>query len=200
MGNRQSHGDAGVLRRRAGGRGERRPLLAAPFAARMAAQRTGAGAFDDRPRRCDQFVAQSDSWTLQGRGRRAIVERWGSKLRSGPGVARSRQSLHLGSHQSSVARQLRTAGRPRRVSEGVDAGRIFRAEKLNADDYWALAKGDIDFLLWTCVFRRRCRCSASTSSRGNRKARRAIGAALLKFNRIDGITRVYDNGFIVIYD
>jgi len=28
--------------------------------------------------------------------------------------------------------------------KAVDAGRIFRAEKLNADDYWALAKGDID--------------------------------------------------------
>ncbi|WP_439923016.1 hypothetical protein [Nitrobacter sp. JJSN] len=87
------------------------------------------------------------------------------------------------------------------VSQGVDAGRVFRAEKLDSDDYWALAKGDIDFLLVDL------RLSTALPVLGfyfepwePKSATPLSAAALLKFNGVDGITRIYDNGYIVIYD
>jgi hypothetical protein len=87
------------------------------------------------------------------------------------------------------------------VAEGVDAGRVYRAEKLNSDEYWALAKGGIDFLLVDL------RLSTSLPVLGfyfepwEPKSTAPLSAtALLKFDAVNGITRIYDNGFIVIYD
>ncbi|HEU4804912.1 MAG TPA: hypothetical protein VFS91_03745 [Nitrobacter sp.] len=87
------------------------------------------------------------------------------------------------------------------VSQGVDAARVFRAKKLDPDEYWALAKGGIDFLLVDL------RLSTALPVLGfyfepwePRSTTPLSAAALLKFNNVDGITRIYDNGYIVIYD
>jgi hypothetical protein len=83
----------------------------------------------------------------------------------------------------------------------VDAARVFRAKKLDPDEYWALAKGGIDFLLVDL------RLSTALPVLGfyfepwePRSTTPLSAAALLKFNNVDGITRIYDNGYIVIYD
>jgi hypothetical protein len=87
------------------------------------------------------------------------------------------------------------------VSKGVDAGRVFRAKTLGSDNYWALANGDVDFLLVDL------RLSTALPVLGfyfepwePRSATPLSAAALLKFDKVDGITRIYDNGYIVIYD
>jgi hypothetical protein len=88
-----------------------------------------------------------------------------------------------------------------RIVEGVETGRLFEAEKLWPDELWALTRSDIDFLLVDL------RLSTDLPvlgfyfepwEAGNGKPLPA--AALLKFNDVDGITRIYDNGFMVIYD
>jgi hypothetical protein len=87
------------------------------------------------------------------------------------------------------------------VADGVDAGRVFRAGKLDSDEYWALAKGRIDFLLVDL------RLSTALPVLGfyfepwePKSTAPLSAAALLKFDNVDGITRIYDNGYIVIYD
>lgn len=87
------------------------------------------------------------------------------------------------------------------VTDGVDAGRIFRAEQLDPDEYWSLANGPIDFLLVDL------RLSTALPVLGfyfepweQRSTAPLSASALLKFDGIDGVTRIYDNGFIVIYD
>jgi hypothetical protein len=87
------------------------------------------------------------------------------------------------------------------IIEGVDAVSVFEAEKVGPAEYWSLAKSDIDFLL---VDRR---LSTAPPVLGfyfepweARDGRPLSPTALLKFNDVDGITRIYDNGFIVIYD
>jgi hypothetical protein len=87
------------------------------------------------------------------------------------------------------------------VSQGVDTGRVFRAKKLDPDEYWALANGDVDFLLVDL------RLSTALPVLGfyfepwePKSATPLSAAALLKFNKVDGITRIYDNGYIIIYD
>jgi hypothetical protein len=88
-----------------------------------------------------------------------------------------------------------------KIVEGVDASRVFKVEKLGPDEFWALARSDIDFLLVDL------RLSTALPVLGfyfeqweTWNGKPLSAAALLKFNDIDGITRVYDNGFIVIYD
>jgi hypothetical protein len=87
------------------------------------------------------------------------------------------------------------------VSQGVDAGRVFMSKTLEPDEYWALAKGDIEFLLVDL------RLSMALPVLGfyfepwePRVTAPPSAAALLKFNNIKGISRIYDNGYIVIYD
>ena len=87
------------------------------------------------------------------------------------------------------------------IIEGVDAGRVFEAEKMGPEEFWSLVKSDIDFLL---VDRR---LSTAPPVLGfyfepweARDGKPLSPTALLKFNDVDGITRIYDNGFIVIYD
>jgi hypothetical protein len=87
------------------------------------------------------------------------------------------------------------------VAEGVDASRIFKPEKLRPGELHALAAGDIDFLLADL------RLTTARPVLGHYFEPWEAGegsvlsaAALLKFNDIDRVTRVYDNGWIVIYD
>jgi hypothetical protein len=87
------------------------------------------------------------------------------------------------------------------VPKGVDAGRVFRAQKLDADEYWALAKGDIDFLLVDLRLSTDLPVLGFYFEPWEQKTTTPLSAAaLLKFNNVDGITRIYDNGYIVIYD
>ncbi|GAB1715075.1 MAG: hypothetical protein NTAFB05_01170 [Nitrobacter sp.] len=87
------------------------------------------------------------------------------------------------------------------VSQGVDAGRVFRAPKLDSDEYWALAKGDIEFLLVDLRLSTNLPVLGFYFEPWEQKPTTPLSAAaLLKFNNIKGITRIYDNGYIVIYD
>jgi hypothetical protein len=87
------------------------------------------------------------------------------------------------------------------VANGVDAGRVFKASKLDADEYWALAKGDIDFLLVDLRLSTALPVLGFYFEPWELKSTRPLSAAaLLKFDHVNGITRIYDNGFIVIYD
>jgi hypothetical protein len=88
-----------------------------------------------------------------------------------------------------------------KIVEGVDAARVFKAEKLGPDEFYALARSDLDFLLVDL------RLSTGPPVLGfyfepweAKKGTALSAAALLKFNDIEGITRVYDNGWIIIYD
>ena len=88
-----------------------------------------------------------------------------------------------------------------RIVEGVETGRLFEAEKPWPDELWALTRSDIDFLLVDM------RLSTDLPVLGfyfepweAGKGKPLPAAALLKFNDVDGITRIYDNGFMVIYD
>ncbi|MER8638072.1 hypothetical protein [Mesorhizobium sp. M1365] len=87
------------------------------------------------------------------------------------------------------------------IVQGVDAARIFEAKELVPDDLYALARGDVDFLLVDL------RLSTAIPVLGfyfepwqAQQGTPLSGAQLLKFNNIKGITRIYDNGWIVIYD
>jgi hypothetical protein len=88
-----------------------------------------------------------------------------------------------------------------KLVEGVDASGIFKAEELSPEDLYVLIKSDIDFLF---VDRR---LSMSLPVLGfyfepweSKKGTALSAAALLKFDDIEDVTRVYDNGWIVIYD
>ena len=87
------------------------------------------------------------------------------------------------------------------IREGVDTARVFEAETLGPGEFWALAGSDIDFLL---VDRR---LTTAPPVLGfyfqpwqlHQETPLSI-AALLKFNDVKDVTRIYDNGSIVIYD
>lgn len=88
-----------------------------------------------------------------------------------------------------------------KIKEGVFAARIFEGETLGPDNFWALAGSDIDFLLVDL------RLSTAPPVLGfyfepwqGQQETPPAGAELLKFNDIKGVTRIYDNGWIVIYD
>ncbi|MBB4004407.1 hypothetical protein [Aurantimonas endophytica] len=86
------------------------------------------------------------------------------------------------------------------VVDGVATARIYEAEQLEGDNLYALARSDIDFLLVDM------RLSQSRPVFGfyfepwdsNREA--LLPEALLKFDNVDGVVRIYDNGWIRIYD
>jgi hypothetical protein len=87
------------------------------------------------------------------------------------------------------------------VSKGVDAGRVFKAQKLDSDEYWALARGDVDFLLVDLRLSTDLPVLGFYFEPWEQKSTTPLSAAaLLKFDNVDGITRIYDNGYIVIYD
>ncbi len=86
------------------------------------------------------------------------------------------------------------------IVEGLPPSRVFENETLGPDEFWALVRSDIDFLLVDL------RLSTAPPVLGfyfepwQRQGTPLSGAALLKFNDIKGVTRIYDNGWIVIYD
>ncbi|MFD2058417.1 hypothetical protein ACFSQT_36625 [Mesorhizobium calcicola] len=87
------------------------------------------------------------------------------------------------------------------IVQGIDPARLFEAETLGPDEFWALARSDIDFLLIDL------RLTTAPPVLGfyfqpwqARRTTPLSGAALLKFNDVKGVARIYDNGWIVIYD
>lgn len=88
-----------------------------------------------------------------------------------------------------------------KIIEGVDAARLFETETLGPDDFWALARSDIDFLL---VDLRLCTAPPVLGFYFEpwqaQQGKPLSSDQLLKFNDIKGVTRIYDNGWIVIYD
>ncbi|WP_202293577.1 hypothetical protein [Mesorhizobium sp. 131-2-1] len=87
------------------------------------------------------------------------------------------------------------------VVQGIDAALLFEAETLGPDEFWALTRSDIDFLLIDL------RLTTAPPVLGfyfqpwqARRTTPLSGAALLKFNDVKGVARIYDNGWIVIYD
>jgi hypothetical protein len=88
-----------------------------------------------------------------------------------------------------------------KIIEGVETARLFGAEKPWPDELWTLMRSDIDFLLVDL------RLSTDLPVLGfyfepweAGSGKPLPAAALLKFNDVEGITRIYDNGFIIIYD
>ncbi|WP_145660548.1 hypothetical protein [Bradyrhizobium stylosanthis] len=88
-----------------------------------------------------------------------------------------------------------------RIVAGVDTARLFEAETLDPDILRVLARSDIDFLLVDL------RLSTAPPMLGfyfepwqPAHGKALSGSDLLKFNDIKGVSRIYDNGWIVIYD
>ncbi len=87
------------------------------------------------------------------------------------------------------------------IVDDIDTARLFETEKLGHDEFWALARSDIDFLLVDL------RLSTAPAVLGfyfepwQAPQRKPLsGIELLKFNDVRGIARIYDNGWIIIYD
>jgi hypothetical protein len=87
------------------------------------------------------------------------------------------------------------------IVEGVDIARLFESEEMERDDLYALARSNIDYLLVDL------RLSTASPVLGfyfeswqAQQGTPLSGAGLLKFNDVEGITRIYDNGSIIIYD
>ncbi|TIY08240.1 MAG: hypothetical protein E5V18_06745 [Mesorhizobium sp.] len=87
-----------------------------------------------------------------------------------------------------------------KIIEGVYSARIFEAETLRPDEFWALARSDIDFLLIDLRLTTAPPVLGFYFEPWQRQGTPLSGAELLKFNDIKGVTRIYDNGWIVIYD
>jgi hypothetical protein len=77
---------------------------------------------------------------------------------------------------------------------------VFRAKKLDPDEYWARANGDVDFLLVDLRLSTALPVLGFYFEPWEPSTTPLSAAALLKFNKVDGITRIYDNGYIIIYD
>ncbi len=87
------------------------------------------------------------------------------------------------------------------VAPGVPTGRIYESEHLPPDDLWSLAQSDIEFMFVDM------RLSMSPPLLGfyfdpwDRNDGTPLSPqALLKFDAIDGVGRIYDNGWIKIFD
>lgn len=88
-----------------------------------------------------------------------------------------------------------------KVAQGVYSSRVFENETLGPNEFWALARSDLDFLLVDL------RLTTAPPVLGfyfqpwdARQGTPLSGTELLKFNDVKGITRIYDNGWIIIYD
>lgn len=86
------------------------------------------------------------------------------------------------------------------IVQGIDPARIFEAETLGPDEFWALAGSDIDFLLIDLRLTTAPPVLGFYFQPWDQQKGPLSGAALLKFNDVKGVTRIYDNGWIVIYD
>jgi hypothetical protein len=87
------------------------------------------------------------------------------------------------------------------IADGVDASRIFFAESLSPETLYPIRKGRIDYLLVDL------RITTATPALGEyfeeNDANRGVPPSpsrLLKFDNADRVTRIYDNGWIVIFD
>jgi hypothetical protein len=87
------------------------------------------------------------------------------------------------------------------IVEGVSTAQVYEPEKLTPDDLYALARSDLDFLLVDM------RLSMSPPVLGfyfdpweSNQGERLSPTALLKFDHLDGVARIYDNDWIKIYD
>ena len=87
------------------------------------------------------------------------------------------------------------------IADGISTARVYEPENLTPDDLYSLAKSDVDFLLVDM------RLSMAPPVLGFyfdpwelNRGERLSPTALLKFDHVDGIARVYDNGWIKIYD
>jgi hypothetical protein len=142
------------------------------------------------------------------RGPYRVAADGGSVEAMGIGTARwTREWLGPGnSFTSDRINRLLLAGYGRQdvrldIAEGVNVARVFRSETLSTDDFWALARSDVDFLLVDL------RLTTALPVLGfyfepwePRDGKPLSPTALLKFNDVKGVTRIYDNGYIVIYD
>ncbi|GKQ49672.1 hypothetical protein [Bradyrhizobium sp. Ce-3] len=88
-----------------------------------------------------------------------------------------------------------------KINEGVYAARAFRHESLGSDDFYALSKSKLDFLMVDL------RLTTASPILGfyfepwePQQGVRLSAAELLKFNTVKGITRTYDNGYLIIYN
>jgi hypothetical protein len=87
------------------------------------------------------------------------------------------------------------------IVKGVAAGSVYQSEKLSQDDLYALSRSNLDFMLVDM------RLSTAPPLLGfyfeswePNLGEPISPVALLKFDKIPGIGRVYDNGAIKIYD
>ena len=87
------------------------------------------------------------------------------------------------------------------IAEGVTTGRVYEAETLSQGDLYALIKSDLDFMLVDM------RLSTAPPVLGfyfenwePNLGEPISPVALLKFDKVAGIGRIYDNGAIKIYD
>jgi hypothetical protein len=88
-----------------------------------------------------------------------------------------------------------------KIIEGVETARVFEVEKPWADELWALMQSDIDFLLVDLRMTTDRPVLGFYFEPWDVENGKPLPAdALLKFGDVDGVTRIYDNGFIVIYD
>ena len=87
------------------------------------------------------------------------------------------------------------------VAEGVSTGRVYSADALPPDDLWSLGTSKVDFMMVDM------RLSTAPPLLGyyfdpweRSDDQRLSPRALLKFDDVKGIGRVYDNGWIKIFD
>jgi hypothetical protein len=129
----------------------------------------------------EAMAVETARWTKEwmGAGNRFAADRVNSLLLAGYG----RQDVRLN------------------ITEGVNSARVFKSEILSGDDFWALANSPVDFLLVDM------RLTTAPPVLGfyfepweSRTGKPIEPAALRKFEDIEGVGRVYDNGFIKIYD
>jgi hypothetical protein len=87
------------------------------------------------------------------------------------------------------------------ITDGVDAGHVFRSETLSLDDFWALARSDVDYLLVDMRLTQDLPVLGFYFEPWEPRSGKPISsAALRKFENVEGVGRIYDNGFIQIYD
>lgn len=86
------------------------------------------------------------------------------------------------------------------VVEGVTTARIYEAEQLEGDNLYALARSDVDFLLVDMRLSQAQPVFGFYFEPWDPNHEALLPEALLKFDRVDGVVRIYDNGWIRIYD
>ncbi|TWC07549.1 hypothetical protein FBZ93_101842 [Bradyrhizobium macuxiense] len=88
-----------------------------------------------------------------------------------------------------------------KINPAIYAARVFRRDKLGADDFYALARSDLDFLVVDL------RLTTAPPVLGfyfepwePQQGTQLTADELLKFNDVKGVSRTFDNGYLIIYD